>query len=126
FGQGPGGFTGLRVACGVAQGIAFALEIPVVPVVSLMAVAQRDLAAAPKGLGSAFRVVVQDARMNEIYLAAYMPEEDGTWHTVQAPMLLAASDLTLWLDQSIRNAPGGLSADRPIRLVGDGLHLCTG
>src|SRR5690606_11689030 len=42
FGQGPGGFTGLRVACGVAQGIAFALEIPVVPVDSLMAVAHRD------------------------------------------------------------------------------------
>src|SRR5690606_24858615 len=42
FGQGPGGFTGLRVACGVAQGMAFALNIPVIPVVSLLAVAVRD------------------------------------------------------------------------------------
>src|SRR5690606_17705028 len=37
FGQGPGGFTGLRVACGVAQGLAYALGIPVVPIDSLMA-----------------------------------------------------------------------------------------
>ena len=125
FGQGPGGFTGLRVACGVAQGMAFALEIPVVPVASLMAVAQRDFAAAPNGSSSALRVVVQDARMNEVYLAAYAPEQNETWHTLQAPMLLAANDLTLWLEQAMRDAPGGLSADRPIRLVGDGLHLCT-
>src|SRR5690554_6449382 len=35
FGQGPGGFTGLRVACGVAQGMAYALGVPVVPVPTL-------------------------------------------------------------------------------------------
>jgi len=40
FGQGPGAFTGLRVACGVAQGLAYGLGIPVVPVVSLHALAQ--------------------------------------------------------------------------------------
>ncbi|HCP77111.1 MAG TPA: tRNA (adenosine(37)-N6)-threonylcarbamoyltransferase complex dimerization subunit type 1 TsaB, partial [Pusillimonas sp.] len=39
FGQGPGGFTGLRVACGVAQGIAYALGVPVVPVPTLQAIA---------------------------------------------------------------------------------------
>ncbi|WP_437701803.1 tRNA (adenosine(37)-N6)-threonylcarbamoyltransferase complex dimerization subunit type 1 TsaB, partial [Achromobacter xylosoxidans] len=39
FGQGPGGFTGLRVACGVAQGMAMGLGIPVLPVVSHQAVA---------------------------------------------------------------------------------------
>src|SRR5690625_3624126 len=42
FGQGPGGFTGLRVACGVAQGIAFALGLPVIPIVSLHAAAVRE------------------------------------------------------------------------------------
>jgi tRNA threonylcarbamoyladenosine biosynthesis protein TsaB len=52
FGQGPGGFTGLRVACGVAQGMAFALDIPVVPVPSLLAVAQRGDARAPEGNGA--------------------------------------------------------------------------
>src|SRR5690606_39876261 len=43
FGQGPGGFTGLRVACGVAQGIAYALGVRDVPVVPLPAVRRRDL-----------------------------------------------------------------------------------
>ncbi|MCD0505604.1 tRNA (adenosine(37)-N6)-threonylcarbamoyltransferase complex dimerization subunit type 1 TsaB, partial [Bordetella petrii] len=41
FGQGPGGFTGLRVACGVAQGMGLALGVPVVPVVSHLAVAEQ-------------------------------------------------------------------------------------
>src|SRR3546814_9230531 len=41
FGQGPGGFTGLRVACGVAQGMGLALQVPVVPVVSHLAVAEQ-------------------------------------------------------------------------------------
>jgi len=124
FGQGPGGFTGLRVACGVAQGMAFALQIPVVPVVSLMAVAQRDRDIAPAECAGAARVVVHDARMGEVYLAAYAPGDDG-WVTLQAPMLLAAADLPLWLrgaTESLRE-PHGIGG---LRLVGDGLHLCPG
>src|SRR5690606_33990227 len=69
FGQGPGGFTGLRVACGVAQGMGFALDIPVIPVPSLQAVAAREhLALSGR---APLQIVVQDARMGEIYLAAY-------------------------------------------------------
>ena len=125
FGQGPGGFTGLRVACGVAQGMSFALEIPVVPVVSLMAVAQRDHEIAASEHTDALRVVVHDARMGEVYLAAYAPTEQDGWVTVQAPMLMAASDLPLWLEQSAEP----LRAAQPascVRLVGDGVHLCPG
>lgn len=124
FGQGPGGFTGLRVACGVAQGVAFALQIPVVPVVSLMAVAQRDHDSAGADSAAAVRVVVQDARMGEIYLAAYAPD-DGGWAVLQAPMLLAAADLYLWLGQA-GEALHGLSSAGSVRLVGDGVHLCPG
>ncbi len=123
FGQGPGGFTGLRVACGVAQGMAFALEIPVVPVDSLMAVAHRDRANGGAPAHGSQRVVVQDARMGELYLAAYAPGGDDTWHTVQAPMLLAAEDLHLWIEQAL-GAPAGLTDDPPLRLIGDGLPLC--
>lgn len=124
FGQGPGGFTGLRVACGVAQGIGFALDIPVVPVVSLMAVAQRDADTSSDAAG-AVRVVVQDARMGEVYLAVYAPDSDGGWNVLQAPMLLAASDVSVWLEQSSHEAHG-LPGGGAVRLIGDGVHLCTG
>lgn len=125
FGQGPGGFTGLRVACGVAQGMSFALEIPVVPVGSLLAVAERDRAIAPEERADALRVVVHDARMGEVYLAAYAHDAQTGWRTVQAPMLLSASDLGLWLEQAadtLRTAPSTTC----LRLVGDGVHLCPG
>lgn len=125
FGQGPGGFTGLRVACGVAQGMAFALEIPVVPVDSLMAVAHRDRQGAPEGFGDHIRVVVQDARMSELYVAAYAPREQG-WDTLQGAMLLGSSDLTTWLEHVSHERPGGLSLKAGVRLVGDGVHLCPG
>lgn len=125
FGQGPGGFTGLRVACGVAQGMGFALQIPVVPVVSLMAVAQRDREATNDDAAKAVRVVVQDARMGELYLAAYAPGATDHWNTLQAPMLLAATDFPLWLGQ-IADTPLALPPGARLRLVGDGLHLCPG
>ncbi len=63
FGAGPGGFTGLRLACGVAQGLAWGLDIPVVPVSTLEALA---LASGQDRVWACL-----DARMNEIYSAAY-------------------------------------------------------
>ena len=93
FGQGPGGFTGLRVACGVAQGMGLALGVPVVPVVSHLAVAQ-DAGAHPGDVV----LVALDARMNEVYLAAYVCRDDAAqpWMTLQAPMLIAANDVVPW------------------------------
>lgn len=123
FGQGPGGFTGLRVACGVAQGMAFALQIPVVPVASLLAVAQRDLELSPDTV-SAVRIVVQDARMGEIYLAAYVQEDPENWLTLQGPTLLAASDFTLWLELACKTH-AVIAERRSLRLIGDGLALCS-
>lgn len=67
FGRGPGSFTGVRVGVGVAQGIAFARDIPVVAISSLAAVAQD---AADK-LQIEFIAVAMDARMGEIYCASY-------------------------------------------------------
>lgn len=69
FGAGPGSFTGLRVACGIAQGFAFALDIPVVPVGTLDAIAAT--VDAPRILA------VLDARMREVYFAAYDRGDDG-------------------------------------------------
>jgi tRNA threonylcarbamoyladenosine biosynthesis protein TsaB len=63
FGAGPGGFTGLRLSCGVAQGLAWGADLPVLAVGSLEALALE--AAAPRVYACL------DARMNEVYSAAY-------------------------------------------------------
>jgi tRNA threonylcarbamoyladenosine biosynthesis protein TsaB len=78
FGQGPGSFTGLRIACGMAQGLAFGASRPVVPVPSLMALAEQ---------ANASRVIVAlDARMGETYLAAYS-HMGGDWEAAIEPGL---------------------------------------
>lgn len=70
FGRGPGSFTGVRVGVGVAQGIAFARDIPVIPISSLAAVAQ----GAADQLDINHLAVAMDARMGEIYCASYKRE----------------------------------------------------
>lgn len=75
YGAGPGAFTGLRIACGVAQGLAFAHGIPVIGISTLEATAEDS------GAERAF--VALDARMHEVYYAAY-ERHPGTprWKTV--------------------------------------------
>jgi len=77
FGAGPGSFTGLRIACGVAQGLALGAGLKVVGVSTLEAMAE----IARLRFGAARVVAALDARMHEVYVAAY--EHDGTrWHEV--------------------------------------------
>jgi tRNA threonylcarbamoyladenosine biosynthesis protein TsaB len=72
FGRGPGSFTGVRVGVGVAQGIAFARGIPVIPISTLASVAQRAIEQ-----HNAARVAVAiDARMGEVY-AAHFQNQNG-------------------------------------------------
>lgn len=85
FGAGPGAFTGLRTAAGVAQGLAFGLEVPVVPVSTLLVCAEAARLRDP----STRRVLaVLDARMDEVYWADYAwNAEAGEWHTLTPPSL---------------------------------------
>ncbi len=69
FGAGPGAFTGLRVACGAAQGMAAATDRPLVPVTSLETMA--TVAGAPQVLA------LLDARMGEVYAGCYVVGDNG-------------------------------------------------
>lgn len=83
FGSGPGSFTGLRIGCGVAQGLAFGAGLPVIGVSTLLALAQ--------GCGAERVVACLDARMGEVYHAAYEKEATG-WREIAAPGLYAPQD----------------------------------
>jgi tRNA threonylcarbamoyladenosine biosynthesis protein TsaB len=96
FGQGPGGFTGLRVACGVAQGLGFALERPVVPVVSHAAVAVQLEPQVDQVV-----VVAMDARMQEVYLSAFRWTAAGDLLPLYGPQLMATQGLEAWVRQSL-------------------------
>jgi tRNA threonylcarbamoyladenosine biosynthesis protein TsaB len=78
FGAGPGSFTGVRIACGVAQGLALGADIPVVGVCTLEALAQAS--------GCDKVIAALDARMAEVYHAAY-EKQAGHWLTVHEPGL---------------------------------------
>jgi tRNA threonylcarbamoyladenosine biosynthesis protein TsaB len=83
FGAGPGSFTGVRTACGVAQGLAFGANKPVLPLVTLEAMAE----ACRARTGATDVLAVLDARMNEVYWAQY--RWNGAWETVREPVLCA-------------------------------------
>lgn len=72
MGCGPGSFTGLRIACGVAQGIAFAANVPIIPISSLAALAQ----AAYRDKGVTHVLAAIDARMGEVYWGEYVLGEN--------------------------------------------------
>jgi tRNA threonylcarbamoyladenosine biosynthesis protein TsaB len=92
FGAGPGAFTGLRVACSVVQGWAYALARPVLPIDSLKLVAE-DARRQLGGEETAIDLwVAMDARMDEAYAGAYRWTVDG-WQTLGPPALYALDAL---------------------------------
>ncbi|MFV9472960.1 tRNA (adenosine(37)-N6)-threonylcarbamoyltransferase complex dimerization subunit type 1 TsaB [Advenella sp. RU8] len=113
FGQGPGGFTGLRIACGAAQGLGFGLGVPVYPVTSLRATAElaREQAAGH------YIVSVLDARMSEVFMAVYRQDSNhpGGLETVQGPCLIAADQVFSWLES--QRAEWELKAGENIRFL---------
>lgn len=116
FGRGPGSFTGLRTACAVAQGLALGADVPVLPIDTLLAVAEeaRELQMSSGDLNASDALTVLallDARMDEVYSAAYhwqAPAEQGG----HAPTLPAASDHA----QNTAPARGGWQTVSPLKV----------
>jgi len=135
FGKGPGSFTGLRTACSVAQGLAFGAGVPVLPIDTLLAVAedarhqnvqqkqqqtQQQLDQHSKQPQRFF--VAMDARMDQVYTAAY--EWRSEWQCVQAPSVNSPENISVpteWKDlefTTVGNAWGVFAARWPAELSG--------
>ena len=84
FGCGPGSFTGLRIACGVAQGLALGADLPVLGVSTLEALAEEA------GEGADEVLACLDARMNEVYAGLYRREGSG-WRALAGPVVCPPS-----------------------------------
>jgi tRNA threonylcarbamoyladenosine biosynthesis protein TsaB len=115
FGRGPGAFTGLRTACSVAQGLALGAGKPVLPIDSLLGVAED----AREGDAVQRIWVLMDARMDEIY-AAHYAYAAGRWQTLLAPMLTTPSLLA----DAWRDDPPQVVAGTALAAFGD--KLVTG
>jgi tRNA threonylcarbamoyladenosine biosynthesis protein TsaB len=90
FGAGPGAFTGLRIACGVAQGLALGAGLPVIGVSTLEALAET----ARQRYSAGKVIAALDARAQEVYAAAY--RHDGVrWHEAVAPAVIGPAAVTL-------------------------------
>lgn len=108
FGQGPGSFTGLRIACGLAQGLAFSAGLPVIGIPTLDAVAQQSAADQ--------LLVCLDARMQQVYCAVY--QTGLHWQrlgpiTLQDPQAVVLPDgITQVAGDGFENYPALLAGQR--------------
>jgi len=105
FGKGPGSFTGVRIACGVAQGLAFGADLKVVGVCTLHALAEAT--------GQDKVIAALDARMGELYFAAYEKRE-GAWRTVIEPCLCTAQSAPAVAGSGWFGCGSGFVLDSPI------------
>lgn len=89
FGAGPGSFTGVRIACGIAQGLALGADLPVLGIATLLALAHGAWRA--RGATEVFACL--DARMREVYVAAHRRTGDA-WHAVLEPAVRKPDDVS--------------------------------
>jgi tRNA threonylcarbamoyladenosine biosynthesis protein TsaB len=90
FGRGPGAFTGLRIAAGVVQGLAFGANLPVIPISTLAALAQ----GAWREFKTDYVVSAIDARMSEVYWACYQ-QQDGLMQLIGNEQISSPPSVTV-------------------------------
>lgn len=102
FGAGPGSFTGVRTACGIAQGLGYGVNLPVVPVMTLEAMAE-----ACRELNGANNVLtIMDAAMGEVYWGQY--RYANAWQAIVEPTL--SSPAAVIAQGDVQACGNGLSA----------------
>ena len=145
FGRGPGSFTGLRTACAVAQGLAFGAGVPVLPVDTLLAVAEQARASRQDPSDTPLCVLaLLDARMDEVYAAAYAwqgaekgwrevqtlrvskPEAVGIEDLSSGPWLCAGNALAPYGDRLLQALPVGLPHQQALPTAQALLRLAPG
>ncbi|MCL2872244.1 MAG: tRNA (adenosine(37)-N6)-threonylcarbamoyltransferase complex dimerization subunit type 1 TsaB [Betaproteobacteria bacterium] len=115
FGAGPGSFTGVRIACGVAQGLALGTGLPLAPVCSLQAIAE----AARLKFGNLDHLcTVTDARMREVYAAAWRYRA-GAWEEMLAPMVAHPDEAAACFWETVEK----VGNQEAWGIVGDGLAV---
>ena len=122
FGCGPGSFTGVRIAAGIAQGVALGLDLPVIPVSTLAALAHDALTLDEDEADVAYPCI--DARMNEVYWGVYGRENAGGVELLVSERVCAAADVPLGTIGKSAVATGsgwGTYADILSRRVGNAL-----
>lgn len=107
YGAGPGSFTGLRIACAVTQGLAFGADLPVAGVSTLQSIAEQT--------GSQRVLTVLDARMAEVYWAAYQ-RQGQDWLTMSEPQLALPESV------SVPEGDGWVGAGNGFVALGDVLR----
>ena len=143
FGKGPGSFTGLRTACSVAQGLAFGAGVLVLPIDTLLAVAEdaryqnaqqkhqhkhQQTQQQPEQLTLQEQrfFVAMDARMDQVYTAAYEWRTD--WQCVQAPSVNSPENISIpteWKDlafTTVGNTWDAFAARSPAEFSGQHMH----
>jgi tRNA threonylcarbamoyladenosine biosynthesis protein TsaB len=122
FGRGPGAFTGVRIAAGVAQGLAYGAGLPVVPVSSLAALAQ---GAARESARIAAAI---DARMGEIYCAQFVRGGDGLVDIVTVEQVIAPGDFPVPAGSGWLGVGSGWAAHGTLlrKRFGGALRECDG
>jgi len=125
FGSGPGSFTGVRTACGVVQGLAFGADLPVIPVVTLLALAEAQRSAT----GTKNVLTALDARMSEVYWAHYVYDEQAAlWRTLIAPTLSSPATVAPSNVDNLTLAGNGFGAYRdqftlPLPLIAAAVNI---
>lgn len=93
FGSGPGSFTGIRIATGITQGLGFGLNIPVIPICTLLIYAEMSRLINKK---STRVLVLIDAKMNEVYWADYSWDDlNNEWKVIHSPSVSSSNKVII-------------------------------